>query len=530
LSWEDELENAGENRLFQPNLHAATGIAGAGTSGTQLPLPRFVAPASERLKAARKRLETLGIGLGTEISTDLGDGIGSRGWWLGLTACLGLTGGAVMLGTMVAPIPALQRQQLTPAQREAVKPQAIAPLAVGGATGRINLPDARLVVPLAEAPERPRLELTARMNGSFDAVLRRAGVSRDDLAAAMALIRPHANLAALPKGMDVDLVLGRRETKSVPRPLDHLGLRAAFDLRLVLDRVDGALQLRRIPIAVDSTPLRVKGSVGGNLGRSLRSAGIPANLANEFVKTLGFAVDMQRGIGRKDRFDIVIERDVAETGEVRYGRLMYVGLDRGNKDPIELGRFDVGGSSQFYRGDGESARKGLMRTPVEGARLTSGFGMRFHPLLAYSRMHQGVDFGAPHGAPILAAAGGTISFAGRHGGHGNYVMIKHNKDLSTAYAHMSRFAVRPGQQVAQGQVIGYVGSTGMSTGPHLHYEVWLRGRATNPVSLKFIGGNQLSGRNLQNFYSMMNRMRALTVAGAVETPKAASRGRRSTRA
>jgi murein DD-endopeptidase MepM/ murein hydrolase activator NlpD len=532
LSCYDELENAGIKRLFQPNMHAATSVSGTGGSGTQVPVSRFVAPPRQRLPNVRKRLELLGIGLGTEISTDLGDGIGSRGWWLGFAACLGLTGTAVALGLMVAPIPALRRPAQTPSQREAVQPQIIAPLAVGGATGRVNLPNARLVAPLAEAPERPRLELKAKISGrdSFEAVLRRAGVSRDDVAAAIALIRPNANLSALPKGADIDLVLGRRETKSVPRPLDHLGLRAAFDLRLVLDRVDGALQLRRIPIAVDSTPMRVKGSVGSNLGRALRSAGIPANLANDFVKTLGYAVDLQRGVGKKDRFDIVVERDVAETGEIRYGQLLYAGLDRGNKDPIELGRFDVGGSSQFFRADGESARKGLMRTPVEGARLTSGFGMRFHPLLSYSRMHQGVDFGAPHGAPILAAAGGTVSFAGRHGGHGNYVMVKHNKDLTTAYAHMSRFAVRPGQQVAQGQVIGYVGSTGMSTGPHLHYEVWLRGRATNPVSLKFIGGSQLSGRNLQSFYSMMNRMRALSVAGSVAaaTPKA-SRGRRSTR-
>jgi hypothetical protein len=355
--------------LFQPNVHAATGIAATGASGTSVPMSRFVAPPKLSLAGARKQLESLGIGLGTEISTDLGDAIGSRGWWLGLGACVGLTGSAVMLGTLVAPIPALQRPALTPVQREAVKPQAIAPLAFGGATGRVNLPNARLVIPLAEAPERPRLELTARMNGSFDAVLRRAGVSRDDIAAASALIRGNANLAALPKGMDIDLVLGRRETKSVPRPLEKLGLRAAFDLRLVLERVDGALRLRRIPIAVDSTPLRVKGSVGGNLGRSLRSAGIPANLATDFVKTLGYAVDLQRGVGKQDKFDIVVERDVAETGEIRYGKLLYAGLDRGKKDPIELGRFDVGGSSQFFRGDGESARKGLMRTQTD-------FGLR----------------------------------------------------------------------------------------------------------------------------------------------------------
>lgn len=466
--------------------------------------------------AGRKPLELLGIGVGTEISTDLGDSIGSRNWWLGLAACTALCAGAITLGTMVAPLPQLLRPQLTPAQREAVKPQSIAPLAYGAATGSPALPSPRLVERLAEAPERPRLELTTRIDGrsSFETLLRRAGVGRDDIARVLALVTPVARLGALPRGSEVDLVLGRRDTKSVPRPLESLGFRAAFDLRLLVSRSDDALQLKRIPIAVDSTPLRVEGVVGGNLNRALRSAGIPAGLANDFVKAMGYAVDFQRGVGKRDRFGIVVERDRAETGEIRYGHLLFAGLDRVGKDPVELGRFDIGGSSQFYRANGESARKGLMRTPVEGARLTSGFGMRFHPLLAYSRMHQGVDFGAPMGAPIFAAANGTVSFAGRHGGHGNYVQLRHSKELLTGYAHMSRFAVRPGQSVAQGQVIGYVGSTGMSTGPHLHYEVWLRGQATNPVSLKFIGGSQLSGNNMARFQAMMNRLRHMESAGA----------------
>jgi murein DD-endopeptidase MepM/ murein hydrolase activator NlpD len=135
--------------------------------------------------------------------------------------------------------------------------------------------------------------------------------------------------------------------------------------------------------------------------------------------------------------------------------------------------------------------------------------MRLHPLLGFSRMHQGVDFGASTGTPIMAAGGGTVSFAGWHGGHGKYVMVRHNKDLATAYAHMSRIAVKPGQRVRQGQVIGNVGSTGMSTGAHLHYEVWLRGRAANPVSLRFIGGAELAGRDLNEFQRQMNRWRAL---------------------
>jgi murein DD-endopeptidase MepM/ murein hydrolase activator NlpD len=523
----------GGMRLFQPNLHAANGVAELAIPSSPGRLARLVAPNWKRLLEQRKRLEMLGLGLGTDLSTDLGDSIGTRGWWLGMAACTSLCGAAIALGTMVVPLSQGIRPGLTPTQREAMRAQIIAPLALGGTTGTAPLPSPRLVEALAEAPERPRLELTARINGrdSFEALLRRAGVGQSDIADVIGLVRPMANLGALPKGSDVDIVLGRRESRSVPRPLELVGFRAAFDLRLAVSRVGDALQVKRIPIAIDSTPLRVQGLVGGNIERSLRSAGIPANLAGEFIKTMGYAVDFQHGVGKRDRFDIIVERDSAETGEVRYGGLMFAGLDRVGKDPVELGRFDFGGHPAFFRANGESARKGLMRTPVDGARLTSGFGMRFHPLLAYSRMHQGVDFGAPKGAPILAAASGTVAFAGLHGGHGNYVMLKHTKELNTGYAHMSRFAVRAGQSVTQGQVIGYVGSTGMSTGPHLHYEVWLRGKAMNPVALKFIGGTQLAGANLARFLSSMNRMRSFASTGAaVVTGKTEKRsGRRGAR-
>jgi murein DD-endopeptidase MepM/ murein hydrolase activator NlpD len=526
--------------LFEPNVQAATpgmklapGVVAPSQPGTsrRAAAAKAVAKAAEwrRRVAGRNPLELLGLGLGTEISTDLGDSIGSRSWWLGLGACTALCAGAITLGTMVAPLPQLLRPSLTPAQQEAVKPQSIAPLAYGATTGSTAMPSPRRVERLAEAPERPRLELTARVDGrsSFETLLRRAGVGRDDIAAVVALMRPAARLNTLPRGSTIDLVLGRRESKSMPRPLESLGFRAAFDLRLLVGRTDAGLRLKRIPIAVDSTPLRIEGTVGGNLQRALRGAGIPANLAGDFIKTMGYVVDFQRGVGKRDRFAIVVERDRAATGEIRFGRLLFAGLERPGKAPVELGRFDIGGSSQFYRANGESARKGLMGTPVEGARLTSGFGMRFHPLLSYSRMHQGVDFGAPSGAPILAAASGTVSFAGRHGGHGNYVQLKHSKELMTAYAHMSRFAVRAGQQVAQGQVIGYVGSTGMSTGPHLHYEVWLRGRATNPVSLKFIGGSKLSGGNMTRFEAMMNRLRRLETAGRAPAATDPARGEAS---
>lgn len=494
-------------RLFQPDLIAHDGAAA-------LPLaPRTagLAPVIDRLV---QRVTADGP---FDLTVDLGHRIGSRQWWLGLGALTSLCGAALALALDVPALPGLLPETLTPSQREDWQPLGVAPLARGATTGYAELPVAGRVVPLAETPERPRIELTARLGASdsFESLLRRSGVGRDDIAALVGLVKPAVSLGSLPRGAQFDLVLGRRATKSVPRPLDSLGFRAAFDLKIAVHRAaDGSLQLKRIPIAVDSTPLRVKGAIGGGVERSLRGAGIPAAQAREFVSAMQYVVDFQHGIGKRDTFDIIIAQDRAETGEVRYGGLLYGAITRKGGDPVEIGRWQFAGKPQFFRASGESARKGLMQTPVDGARLTSGFGMRFHPLLAYSRMHQGVDFGAPHGSPIYAAAGGKVAFAGGHGGHGNYIQLRHTKELITGYAHLSRFAVRSGQQVTQGQVIGYVGSTGLSTGPHLHYEVWLRGRPVNPMQIKFIGGTRLGGQELGQFLAFMNRMRQTTVAGA----------------
>ncbi|MBC7504227.1 MAG: peptidoglycan DD-metalloendopeptidase family protein [Sandarakinorhabdus sp.] len=457
---------------------------------------------------------------GSDLTIDLGDSIGSLGWWVSAFTFLMLC--AVVLG-LGAQVPALVGDITagpTPAALETMAAQAIAPLARGGATGAEALPNTRLVEPLAEAPERPRLETTATIDrsDSFEAALRRAGVGKQDIAAVSQLLRPIANPGALPRGTVIDLVLGRRETRATPRPLDLIGLRAAFDLRIAIARENGALVLRRIPIAIDSTPLRVAGTVGegrgGGLPRALAGAGVPAAAVADAIRALGYAIDFQHGIGKKDRFDVIVAQDRAETGEVRFGNLLYAALKRDGKEDVTLARFAQGqAAGEFFRANGESAKKGLMRTPVDGARLTSGFGMRFHPLLAFSRMHQGVDFGAPAGSPIMAAASGTVVYAAPHGGHGNYVSLRHNKDLVTGYAHMSRFAVKTGQHVNQGQVIGYVGSTGLSTGPHLHYEVWLRGAAVSPMQLKFVGGSQLAGADFARFKAMLGRLEALSPTG-----------------
>lgn len=448
-----------------------------------------------------------------DLAVDLGQRIGSRDWWLGLGLVTTLCLSAIGAGVQLTPLPLPVHPALTPVQADDAHLDTIRPLANGATTGRLA-PPTRLVEALSEVPERPRLETTARLGrgDSVGAALRRAGVGANDAATAARLIGGAVH--DISTGTGIDLVLGRRETRTVPRPLDNLGFRAAFDLRLELAREGGALTLKRVPIAVDDTPLRVTGTVGGNLVRAVRAAGVPAVQAGEYRQNLAYVLDLQRQVGKRDRFDLILQHRHAATGENETGGLLYAALRPEHGQPVELLRWNYGGHPMFFRANGESARKGLMRTPVDGAHETSGFGMRLHPILGYSRLHQGTDFGAAWGSPIMAAAAGKVTFAGWHGGHGNYMQVLHRPGLMTAYGHMSRFAVKPGTQVAQGQVIGYVGSTGLSTGPHLHYEVWVDNKPVDPTNIKFTGGTTLSGGELARFEGEMSRMRGLKAAGA----------------
>ncbi len=501
---------------------AGNGFSSGGAAlrpGRVILLPR--APSATRPRVDWERLADL------DLAVDLGQRIGSRDWWLGLGLLTTLCLSAVGAGLTVAPLPVPVRAALTPAEADDARPDTIAPLASGATTGRLAAPT-RMVEALSEVPERPRLETTARIGRSdtLTGALRRAGVGADDAATAARLVGGAVHGVA--PGTGIDLVLGRRETRTVPRPLDTLGLRAAFDLRLELARVDGALVLKRVPIAVDATPLRVTGTVGGNLVRAIRDAGVPAEQAAEYRQNLAYVLDLQRQVGRRDRFDVILEHRHAATGENETGALLYAALRPDHGAPVELLRWTYGGHPMFFRASGESARKGLMRTPVDGAHETSAFGMRFHPILGFSRLHQGTDFGAAMGSPIMAAAAGKVTFAGWHGGHGNYVQVLHHPGLMTAYGHMSRFAVKPGATVAQGQVIGYVGSTGLSTGPHLHYEVWVNNKPVDPTNIRFTGGTTLTGSELARFQGTMAKLRTLRTAGTetadADVPKASRRG------
>jgi murein DD-endopeptidase MepM/ murein hydrolase activator NlpD len=248
--------------------------------------------------------------------------------------------------------------------------------------------------------------------------------------------------------------------------------------------------------------VRVAAEISGNFYQAARRAALPATAVDELVKLLSWDVDFQRDIHPGDRFEVILERPADTSGPVlRNTGIAYVAL-RLRDRAIEAYRYtNRDGSTGYYDGEGRPLRKWLLRTPVDGARLSSLFGPRRHPVLRFTRMHKGIDFAAPTGTPIFAAADGQIEVQGRNRGYGKYVRIRHGGDYSTAYAHLSRFAagLKAGKRVQQGQVIGYVGSSGLATGPHLHYEVLKGGTQVNPMGLKLAAAGALAGPDLRRF-------------------------------
>jgi len=244
-----------------------------------------------------------------------------------------------------------------------------------------------------------------------------------------------------------------------------------------------------------------EGIIKSSLYRSATKENISPNIIIEFARLYGFQIDFQRDIRKNDSFQIVYETYVDENGEIfENGNILYANLIlRGQYN--QLYYFQKKNYKGHYDENGKSVKKALMKTPINGARLSSSFGMRKHPILGYNKMHRGTDFAAPEGTPIMASGDGVITKAGWCGGGGNCVKIKHNKTYQTVYAHMKNFSnlAVPGNRVKQGQIIGYVGSTGLSTGPHLHYEVIENGKKINSQLLKLPPGKSLEGKNRKQF-------------------------------
>tara|TARA_Y100000816_G_scaffold291376_1_gene282549 strand:+ start:255 stop:1601 length:1347 start_codon:yes stop_codon:yes gene_type:complete len=245
----------------------------------------------------------------------------------------------------------------------------------------------------------------------------------------------------------------------------------------------------------------VKNIIKNNLYSSATGAGIEPNIIIEFARIFGFEVDFQRDIRKGDWFEILYEKFEDDNNKVRdTGKIIYASMFV-NGEELNLYNFKYKNEEEYYDIKGKSITKSLMKTPINGARLSSSFGMRKHPILGYNKMHRGTDFAAPSGTPIMASGSGTVTRARWCGGGGNCVKIKHNSTYETIYAHMKAFAkgIKEGRKVKQGQIIGYVGSTGLSTGPHLHYEVIVNGKKVNSQRLKLPSGKILKGEERKQF-------------------------------
>jgi murein DD-endopeptidase MepM/ murein hydrolase activator NlpD len=463
-----------------------------------------------------------------DLAPDLAEQIGSRRWLRGLGTMVGMGAVALAFWPDLTPLEARAAMPQDEDVQSELRSQMILPLALGADSGR-RMGPTQAVIPLKSAPERPQIQLVVTLapGDSFASMLRRAGVAAEDVDRAAALVGQAVAVGDLAPGTQMDVLLGRRPAPGVARPLDSLAFRARFDLELELTRPgvgtiaedgtpvvpSGPLALKRNIIRVDETPLRVRGVVGSSLYRSMRQAGVPASAVQEYLKALDAQIDLEREVRPNDEFDIIIAYRRAATGERQAGQLLYAGVDRAGKPRTQLMRW--GGEGRFYEASGVGEQRRGLLAPVPGA-VSSNFGMRRHPILGYRRMHAGIDFKARYGTPIVAVSDGRVSAAGRSGGCGIAVRLEHGGGLSTRYCHMSRMAVSGGQQVRRGQVIGYVGSTGLSTGPHLHYEMYRGGRAINPASVAFVTRAELSGTDLIDFRRRLIRLKEISVGEALK--------------
>jgi murein DD-endopeptidase MepM/ murein hydrolase activator NlpD len=416
------------------------------------------------------------------LVVDLADNVLSQDWWRGIVTLGALVAWAWMLGPGITPLPAG-----TPDDYGAVAAEQWDAIGIGsaehGARTGLRMAAGRRVEPIAEAPERAFVDLFATVGRDGLAhSLVQVGAAAGDAVQVESMMR--ADGARIAPGTGVSVVLGRKGAAS-QRPIEKVLLRAALDMRLLVERGEAGLALTRLPIQVDKSPIRIRGSAGDGLYWALRAAGASTQSAASYLKALATQIDVGE-VGPDDQFDLILANRRSADGESAAGPLLYAGLDRTGQRPLQLVAWNLGGKLAWIDAAtaGQVQAASAMIWPVN-ARITSTFGMRVHPILRFARMHSGIDFGASWGTPIHAAADGEVSKAGWAGGYGRQVRIAHEGGTTTSYSHMSRMVVERGTFVHQGQLIGYVGSSGLSTGPHLHYEVLQNGHAVNPMSVRF---------------------------------------------
>ncbi|WP_312162318.1 M23 family metallopeptidase [Phenylobacterium sp.] len=355
---------------------------------------------------------------------------------------------------------------------------------------------------------------------TLESAVARAGVPRDEARRAVETLAEAMDTVHIKAGMAFDAAVALPRGERGPARLVGLSMRTGPAHSITLSRTfDGALRLREMEEKIRDEQMIARGEITGSLYESASRMGANPTIVASMVKLFSHKVDFDRDLKPGDEFTMVFDRKVTESGRtIETGALEYAQIKG-----VQFYRFErANGDVQYFDETGKNIKGFLLRTPVDNARMTSRFGMRRHPILGYNRMHQGIDFGAGSGTPVLAAGDGVVVEARRWGGYGNWVRIRHSGGFETGYAHLSRFGkgVKAGARISQGQVVAYVGSTGASTGPHLHYEIWQNGKRVNPVGAKVPQGTVLAGSELAAFRAQKARIDSLVRGQGADEPAA----------
>ncbi|MEQ8816371.1 MAG: M23 family metallopeptidase [Thalassobaculum sp.] len=429
---------------------------------------------------------------------------------------------AVVVGILAAAWIALGE----PDQSDARFAEAAPPPAGAGKPARIDpklLKEPHAFPSLAERPGPEDRIVTVARGDTLIGILTDNGVDRGSAHEVVRSLGTVFDVRRLQIGQDITLTFlpgseGDQFLGMALRPTPER------DVLVKLDEAGGFVA-EEAERALDQHDAYAAATIESSLYEAALAANMPIDVLMDLVRVFSFDVDFQRDVQAGDRFEVLYDGYDDEFGErVRNGEIRYAAMTLSGKTLSFYKFTPSSGVTDYFGPDGRSVRKTLMRTPVDGARLSSGFGARRHPILGYTKMHKGADFAASNGTPIMAAGDGVVEMAGWNGGYGNYVRIRHNSEIKTAYAHTSRFAkgIRVGSRVKQGQIVAYVGSTGRSTGPHLHYEVLLNGRQVNPMSVKLPAGEQLLGKDLRTLQALIPSVDSRVAAGRTDARVVAS--------
>ncbi len=346
---------------------------------------------------------------------------------------------------------------------------------------------------------------------SIQRILLKEGIPQSEINKIYSKIIKKYDLRKIQEGQAITIVFDSNNKKNISRLSFALDNLSTAHLYANQDDYD----IKIIKKNLEKKNFLAKGVITNSLYNSASKAGVDPEIIIEFARIFGFEIDFQRDIRENDEYKIFYERYEDDEGEVHNnGNVLFAYMKNDGKE-ISLYRYtDANKVTGYYTSDGKSIERALMKTPINGARLSSTFGFRRHPILGYNKLHQGTDFAAPTGTPIMASGSGVVERASWFGAYGKFIMIRHNSTYKTAYAHLSGFAkgIRSGSRVQQGQVIGYVGSTGRSTGPHLHYEVLVNGKRVNSQKLNLPSGKNLVGAEKEDFENIKKNIDKLMVA------------------